>query len=71
MKVLIIRNTVNGPARGDVLDLPDDQAKALIQAGTAEPAPEKPEVAEEPAAESEHTEKQEHKAKHTEKHHKK
>ena len=40
MKVLITRNTINGPTRGAVLDLPDDSAKALIQAGTAEPEPE-------------------------------
>jgi len=69
MKILVIRNTVNGPTRGDTLDLPEDEAKRLICEGVAEPAPEKafpapeqPQPEEKP--EPVHKEKAKHKAKH-------
>lgn len=42
MTVTIIRRVVNGHPLGLVLDLPDDEAKALICSGTAEVTTEKP-----------------------------
>ena len=52
MKVLILRGTVIGPNshgnKGDVKDLPDDTAMALIHAGAAEKAADDAEVKDAP-----------------------
>jgi hypothetical protein len=44
MKIIITRRTINGPTLGVELDLPADEAMALIHAGTAEVTPEAPQA---------------------------